>query len=241
MAFDRVSLPRDPDRLIEIIIELQERNTHLQGMVNALKRVVYGPRSEKLIDDPGQLPLELDDVVLSEKPAAANDDDVDRQPAKPSRPRPKAVRNIGALPKQLPRCEVVIEPESTVCPCCGGAMHVIGEDVSEQLDVIPAVIQVKRFRRPRYGCRSCEEAVVQAKAPPRLVENGMATTALHLDRGREIRLAPAAEPADAYAAGSRHRSRSFDVGSLGVAGGVVAEATLRAADRYRVGRPEGVL
>ena len=51
-------------------------------------------------------------------------------------------------------------------------------DVSEQLDVIPAVIQVKRFRRPRYGCRSCESAVVQAKAPPRLVENGMATTAL---------------------------------------------------------------
>ena len=57
-------------------------------------------------------------------------------------------------------------------------MHVIGEDVSEQLDVIPAVLRVKRIRRPRYGCRSCESAVVQAKAPPRLVENGMATTAL---------------------------------------------------------------
>ena len=126
----------------------------------------------------GRLPLELDDIVLSEKPPAANDDNVDQRPVKPRPPRPKAVRNIGALPKHLPRCEVVIEPESTVCPCCGGAMHVIGEDVSEQLDVIPAVIQVKRLRRPRYGCRSCEGAVVQAKAAPRLVENGMATTAL---------------------------------------------------------------
>ncbi len=73
---------------------------------------------------------------------------------------------------------MVIEPDSKVCPCCGGVLHLIGEDVSEQLDVIPAVIQVKRIRRPRYGCRSCEGAVVQAKAPPRLVENGMATTAL---------------------------------------------------------------
>lgn len=178
MPFDRASLPRDPDRLIEIIIELQERNTHLQGMVDALKRVVYGPRSEKLIADPGQLPLELDDVVLSEKLAAANDDDVDQRPVRPRPPRPKAARNIGALPKHLPRVEVVIEPESKACPCCDGAMHVIGDDVSEQLDVIPAVIQVKRFRRPRYGCRSCEGAVVQAKAPPRVIENGMATTAL---------------------------------------------------------------
>jgi transposase len=53
------------------------------------------------------------------------------------------------------------------CPCCGGTMHVIGEAVSEQLDVIPVVLQVKRIRRPRYGCRSCEGAFVQAKAPPR--------------------------------------------------------------------------
>jgi transposase len=176
MVFDPASLPRDPDRLIEIIMELQERNAHLLGMVDALKRVVYGPRSEKIIHDTAQLPLKLADVVITEAPAAANDGVP--QSAKPRPPRPKATRNIGALPKHLPRCEVVIEPESKVCPCCGGALHVIGEDVSEQLDVIPAVIQVKRLRRPRYGCRSCEETVVQAKAPSRLVENGMATTAL---------------------------------------------------------------
>ena len=178
MAFDPASLPRDPDRLIEIILELQERNAHLQGIVAALKRAVYGPRSEKLIADKAQLPLELDDVVLSEPLAAANDDDVGQRPVRPHPSRPKPARNIGALPKHLPRSEVVIEPESKSCPCCGGAMHAIGEDVSEQLDVIPAVIQVKRIRRPRYGCRSCEGAVVQAKAPPRLVESGMATTAL---------------------------------------------------------------
>ena len=46
MPFDATWLPRDPDRLIEIIVALQERNAHLEGMVAALKRTVYGPRSE---------------------------------------------------------------------------------------------------------------------------------------------------------------------------------------------------
>lgn len=176
MAFDQATLPRDPDQLIEIIVDLQDRNSHLLAVVATLRRAVFGPRSEKLaVIDRAQLRLELNDV--SEVPAAANDDSVEL-PARFRASRPKAARNIGALPKHLPRCEIVIDPESTVCPCCGGAMHLIGEDVSEQLDVIPAVLQVKRIRRPRYGCRSCEGAVVQAKAPPRLVENGMATTAL---------------------------------------------------------------
>jgi transposase len=178
MSFDRATLPRDPDRLIEIVMGLQDDNTHLQAIVATLTRALYGPRSEKRFVDAAQLPLELDDVVISETPVAANDDGGSELPRRSRPTRPKAARNIGALPKHLPRYEVVIGPEDTVCPCCGGALHMIGEDVSEQLDVIPAVLQVKRIRRPRYGCRSCEGAVVQAKAPPRLVENGMATTAL---------------------------------------------------------------
>jgi transposase len=176
MAFDQATLPRDPDRLIEIIVDLQDRNSHLLAVMATLRRAVFGPRSEKLlVVDRARLRLELNDV--SDVAAAANDDSVEL-PTRLRASRPKATRNIGALPKHLPRCEIVIDPQSTVCPCCGGAMHLIGEDVSEQLDVIPAVLQVKRIRRPRYGCRSCEGAVVQAKAPPRLVENGMATTAL---------------------------------------------------------------
>jgi transposase len=177
MSFDRATLPRDPDRLIELVMELQDRNTHLQGVVATLTRALYGPRSEKLIADTAQFPLALDDVVISEAPAAASDD-IARQPDRACSSRPKMARNIGSLPKHLPRYEVVVDPESKVCPCCGGALHVIGEDVSEQLEVVPAVLRVQRVRRPRYGCRFCEGAVVQAKALPRLVENGMATTAL---------------------------------------------------------------
>lgn len=54
----------------------------------------------------------------------------------------------------------------------------IGADVSEMLDVVPAMLRVKRIHRPRYGCRSCEGAVVQAKAPPRPVDGGLPTPAL---------------------------------------------------------------
>jgi transposase len=57
-------------------------------------------------------------------------------------------------------------------------MHVIGEDASGMLDVVPAQLRVKVIRRPRYGCRACEGAVVQAPAPERPITGGMASGAL---------------------------------------------------------------
>jgi transposase len=143
--------------------------------------MVFGSRSEKLaavVAD--QLALDLADVATDVTlPAAANDDHVLDKPAGAAgKPRKKAQRNIGALPKHLPRCEQVIEPETTACPCCQGLLHKIGQDVSEVLDVIPAILRVLRMIRPKYACRGCEGAVVQAKALPRLIENSMASTAL---------------------------------------------------------------
>lgn len=120
MPFDPRSLPRDPDRLIGIIIELRDENARLQAIMATLKRAIYGPRSERLVVDTAQLPLKLDDVVITSTPTPANDDDAVERPADQPSPRPKATRNIGALPKHLPRYEVVIEPESMVCPCCQG-------------------------------------------------------------------------------------------------------------------------
>jgi transposase len=57
-------------------------------------------------------------------------------------------------------------------------MHRIGEETSEALDLVPAWLRVLRTIRPKYACRTCEGPIVQAKAPARLVEGGMATTAL---------------------------------------------------------------
>lgn len=86
--------------------------------------------------------------------------------------------NRGSLPAHLERIEQVIDIDDKACPCCDGTLHQIGEDVAERLDVIPTTFRVLVTRRPRYGCRSCESAVVQAPAPARIVEGGIPTEAL---------------------------------------------------------------
>ena len=57
-------------------------------------------------------------------------------------------------------------------------MHVIGEDTAERLDVIPAQFRVIVTHRPKYACRACEQAVVQAPAPERLIKGGLPTEAM---------------------------------------------------------------
>src|SRR3712207_7611458 len=83
-----------------------------------------------------------------------------------------------ALPAHLPRVEVLVDLEDKSCPCCGGSLHVIGEDRSEMLDIVPAQLGVKVTRRPGDACRRCEEAGVQAPAPEGPATGGMATEAL---------------------------------------------------------------
>ncbi len=140
--------------------------------------MIFGPRSERasaILE--GQLALDLDDLASDVSSTAANDEPAQSPPAG-GHSRRSSRRNIGALPKHLERVEEVIEPESLACPCCAGAMHRIGEDVAEALDAAPARLRVLRTIRPRYACRTCESAVVQAPAKRRLLDGGMATTAL---------------------------------------------------------------
>ena len=56
-------------------------------------------------------------------------------------------------------------------------MHPIEKDRSERLDVVPVQFRELVIRRPKYACRSCEEVVVQAPAPARLIEGGIPTEA----------------------------------------------------------------
>ena len=176
MAIRPEALPTDAAALTEIVLALDAENEKLRVAMQTLKDMIFGRRSERLaVPVADQFALDLGDLETGVMPpeAAANDD---TPAAKPSgRPRKKARRNIGALPKHLPRCEQVLEPGATACR---GELHKIGEDVSEVLDVIPAILRVLRTIRPKYGYRGCIDGVVQAKALPRLIESGMASTAL---------------------------------------------------------------
>lgn len=60
---------------------------------------------------------------------------------------------------------------------CGAERHIIGEDVSERMDIVPDQFRVIVTRRPKYACRSCKAGIVQPPTKPRLIEGGMPTEA----------------------------------------------------------------
>src|SRR5207249_4701189 len=110
--------------------------------------------------------------------AATEADDNKRDPVRAGARAEKRRANRGALPAHLPHVHVTIEPGDTDCPCCQAPMHVIGEETSQRLDVIPAQFRVLVTHRPKYACRACEQAVVQAPAPEQLIKGGLPTEAM---------------------------------------------------------------
>jgi len=179
------TLPDDPETLQLILRAALTEIERLQLLIAGLQRNRFGRRSEKLDDDQVQQGVEDLEQSLAEQQArleaaaATAEGSTPKPDATAASPQPQpAKRNRGALPAHLPRIEVIVDVEDKACPCCGGTMHVIGEDRAEMLDYVPAQVRVKVIRRPRHGCRACEGAVVQAPAPERPIDGGMATEAL---------------------------------------------------------------
>lgn len=165
------ALVREQARELDTLKTFRDEVERLRAIIEAMQRHRFGRRSEQL--DPDQFELALEEVEA----ALAAAEHAQGQASKRKADRPRKT-NRGSLPDHLERIEQVVDVESHDCPCCGGALHQIGEDVSERLDVVPATFRVLVTRRPRYGCRSCESGVVQAPAPARIVEGGIPTEAL---------------------------------------------------------------
>jgi len=175
MLVELENLPSDPallQRLVRDMASVVESRDgeieRLQAIIKKLQRAQFGRRSERL--DADQLALALEDL----------DGDIARiQEGRPSVIKPSSERPAqrGSLPDHLPREDVVLDVGDTICACCGGPLHAIGESVSEMLDWVPAQLRVIRTVRPKYACRACE-TVVQAPAPERLIAGGLATPAL---------------------------------------------------------------
>ena len=142
-------------------------------VIEKYRRMLFGTKSEKLAGELEQLELQLEELETSEAAEEAAEDKkteiVCRPPA--SRPRRKP------LPEDLPREVVMHLPEHDCCPGCGGALRQFGEDVSEQLERVPATFKVIRHVRPKFACNHCER-VVEAPAPSRPIERGLAGPAL---------------------------------------------------------------
>jgi transposase len=167
------TLPDDPSTLKAMLLAERARAERLEQIIKELQRHRFGRRAEKLPED--QLLLGLEDI---EQGLANDEAATDRaDPIERTRRVAKRRLNRGSLPAHLPRIETVVDIEDHACPCCRNALHRIGEDVSERLDIVPAQFRVLVVRRPKYGCRACEEVVVQAPAPARLIEGGLPTDA----------------------------------------------------------------
>ena len=172
-------LPDDPATLQLILRAALAEIERLQLLIAGLQRNRFGRRSERLDDEALQQGVEDLEQSVAEQMAGLEATSPPAPGANPGPPDAEPLkRNRGALPAPLPRVEVVVDVDDKAGPCCGGGLHPIGEDSAEMLDYVPAQLRVRVIRRPRYGCRACEGAVVQAPAPERPIDGGMATEAL---------------------------------------------------------------
>src|SRR6476646_9568956 len=165
------ALPDDAGTLKAMLIAERAQNDRLRQIIREMQRHRFGRRAETLPED--QMLLGLEDV---EQAVAGDEAAADQMTAAERAARAEKRRsNRGSLPAHLPRIEIVVDIDDKTCPCCAGPLHRIGEDVSERLDIVPAQVRVLVIRRPKYACRACEDGVVQAPAPARLIEGGLPT------------------------------------------------------------------
>jgi transposase len=151
---------------------LQSLYEHVHHLLRKANDHRFGARNERLERlPPDQLRLALEDIEVSIAKNEANE-----EKKEPRLPRSRT-RKRGALPQHLPRVHQTVAPPATSCPCCNAPMHMIGEETSERLDVVPAQHRVIVTHRPKFACRACEK-VVQESAPEHLIKSGLPTDAM---------------------------------------------------------------
>lgn len=184
MSLRAEQLPDDVDALKELVLSQQaqvlqyqkesslhqNRVAYLEEQLRLLLHKRFGASSERNAD---QLGLFNEAETPVEQ---AEDNEPPSEVSTHTRRRGKRA----PLPDVLPRVEVVHElaEHERRCPQDGHALHEIGREVSEQLDVIPAKIQVIRHVRIKYGCRCCERTVKTAPMPAQPLPKSQASPGL---------------------------------------------------------------
>jgi transposase len=155
------------DEIEELRRSSNEQMAHLKLVIEKLRRMMFGAKSEKVVVQLEQLELRLEEL---ESARAEMETAAERVlPAEEAKARP--VRK--PLPEDLPREIVTHLSHRDCCPDCGGPLRQFGEDVSEQLEYIPESFKVIRHVRPKFACNGCQR-VVEAPAPSRPIERGLA-------------------------------------------------------------------
>ena len=142
-----------------------EEIKRLSLLIEKLKRMVFGQKSEKLLRQIDQLELELEELHIGQGEHASK--------SERKTPGKKKDREQRTFPDTLPRDTEEHLPKDAACPDCGGEWQRLGEDVSEVLEYVPEHYRVVRHVRPRFACKCCER-MAQASAPGRPLERSYA-------------------------------------------------------------------
>jgi len=167
----------DPTALKALILSQHEQLLsrdneieHLKLLIAKLRRMQFGRKSEKLDRQIEQLELRLDELQATH----AENTVASHTPTGVAPVASVAVKPVRRpLPEHLPREVRKYPPKQEACPDCGGELKFLGEDVSEILEYVPARFKVIRQVRPKLACACCER-IVQAEAPSRPIERGVA-------------------------------------------------------------------
>ena len=183
------NLPDDIEALKQIVLaqqdvlEISQRNNRsqqatiklLEEKIKLFQQRQFGKSSEKTdqqaeLFDEVELESTDDTKLLAETLADTPEEKPEKSKAKPGRKK---------LPQDLPRIRIVHDLSEHEKACvCGCQKTFIGEETSEQLDIIPAVVQVLVHVRNKYACKQCESGVATAPLPPQPIAKSNASPGL---------------------------------------------------------------
>lgn len=202
-------------------------NERLRQIIKELQRHRFGRRAESLPQD--QLLLGLEEAEQVEAEGLADEEAAD--PAKREARARKRRANRGSLPANLPRIERVIDIEDKACPCCRGELHMMGSDISERLDVVPAQFRVIVTRRPKYACRACYAPDRKAEQPMRHLHGFVGV--LQVDGYAGYKVLAERNAVSLAFCWSHVRRRFYELAQAGPAP-IATEALARIAELYRI-------
>jgi len=152
----------------------------LQIQIARLKKQTFGASQERIEREIGQLEQALEYLEIAGAAAIsaiAPDDDAglgsEEQAATPNTPR----RRKPLVAEGTPRERIVLDPGDD-CPHCGGTLRLIGQDVSEILELILARLKLIETARLKKSCLRCEK-MTQRPALSRPIPRSMVGPELH--------------------------------------------------------------
>lgn len=146
--------------LISRIVDLEHEVEKLQLHISNANKKLYGKKTEKLSSE--QLHLSFEVPVVAVEPLPEKEVVVEAY-------KRTIKRGRKPLPGDLPREQIIYEPEQTHCACCNQELVAIGEIKTEELEKIPAQLKVIEHIRIKKACVCCKEARVLVASLPATV------------------------------------------------------------------------